>query len=199
MPSSTPSWMKLPPKVLEVLQNLYLKLTVLPTSEIIWERILTDEERHKLGPDGWRYNFVPIWMKWHKMSQERAIIELARPLGLIPEYEYSWLLKAIGETPGPARKNDRSPRKPHWDRDLGQLRWGDTVIRHVRGHTVANRVVPVLDAFQHFGWRKRIPISDPTGIDGQQLRDAVKSLNVGLSTIRFRSDGTGKGVVWERV
>lgn len=198
MPSSTPSWMGLPPKALSLLQELYLKLQVLQIRERIWERVLTDAQRSELGPDGWQRNIVPIWMRWRRIRQERAIVELAHLTGFITDIDYNWLFRVIGETPDRARRNARTPRKPHWDRELGQLRWGDNIIRRVRSRTAAHRVVAVLDACQRFGWRKRIPISDPT-INDMQLRDAVKSLNVGLSTIRFRSDGTGAGIIWEPV
>jgi hypothetical protein len=37
----------------------------------------------------------------------------------------------------------------------------------------------------------------PNGVADVRLHDTIKSLNEKLSGIRFRSDGTGDGVIWE--
>ena len=88
--------------------------------------------------------------------------------------------------------------KPLWNKELSKLFWGTTVIRRVRP-TVAKNVVAVLDEFQEEEWRDRIDYPLDLGGDPQRLHETLKRLNQGLTMIRFRADGKGKGIVWERV
>ena len=88
----------------------------------------------------------------------------------------------------------RGESKPRWDGERGELIYEETVIKQVsRGKAV--NVVSVLQAFEEGGWRSRVP--SPFDDDWQKMHETIKSLNKGLQVIRFRSDGTGKGVLWD--
>lgn len=87
------------------------------------------------------------------------------------------------------------PRKPNWDPATGRLTFRGKIIRQVRGISVARRLRPILDAFEEAEWPAQIKA--PASYSQQELHDAIRGLNQNLELIRFRSDGTGKGVVWE--
>ena len=84
-----------------------------------------------------------------------------------------------------------------------RLWWGPILVKHFR--KLAPNQMRLLDAFQDNGWRSRI--GDPLPAQNsdedlkQRLRDTVKDLNrsLGEPVVRFRGDGTGKGVTWEHV
>lgn len=91
------------------------------------------------------------------------------------------------------------PRKPQFDRDRRILWWG--------GHEVMTfeRPAPVQEVivttFDDSEWPGRIdsPLTN-TRNSKARLRDAVRRLNdaVRIKLIRFRTDGYGRGVRWER-
>lgn len=87
------------------------------------------------------------------------------------------------------------PLKPSWNRINGELSFDGGVIRTIRRIGNATNVVLVLDTFQEFGWPDRI--DSPLSPDSQKHHATICSLNTGLSRIRFKSDGEGKGFVWE--
>lgn len=85
---------------------------------------------------------------------------------------------------------------PNWDSRTGKLTYQGRTVRNVRA--LASRVRAILDVFQTQGWQSRAD-SPATIQDDQALRETLKVLNKGLSAIRFRADGTGKGIFWERL
>ena len=91
---------------------------------------------------------------------------------------------------------------PRWVPGWQELWWhGRPVKRFCR---VAGNQTPVLVAFQAAGWPRRIddPLPDLTGRKNKKRRlQTVRSLNERLEpgTIRFRADGTGRGICWEEV
>jgi hypothetical protein len=88
----------------------------------------------------------------------------------------------------------RGESKPRWDDERGELIHEEKVIRRVsRGKAV--NVVRVLQAFEAVGWPSRVP--SPFGNDWEKMHETIRSLNKGLQVIRFRADGTGKGVLWD--
>lgn len=93
--------------------------------------------------------------------------------------------------------------KPYWDSDLMALWFGDKLIKAFREEAENQKLV--LGAFQKQEWRHRIddPIvrhaGEPTLRRKRRLRDTITGLNADHITpgvIRFRGDGTGKGVIW---
>lgn len=61
----------------------------------------------------------------------------------------------------------------------------------------ATSIVAILDAFEEERWPDQIDDPLPGGSDPQRLREAIRTLNEGLTLIRFRGDGSGQRVVWE--
>lgn len=99
-------------------------------------------------------------------------------------------LKAtLGPTPGGT---------PAWDSGCKTLRWRGAVVLRLLREAPARSAV--LGAFEAARWPDRINDPLPADIDSaQRLRDTVKNLNRSLpaGTIRFHTDGRGRGVRWE--
>ena len=91
---------------------------------------------------------------------------------------------------------------PHWDSGRHELRLGNQIIKQFK-HRSPNQEM-ILAAFQEEGWpvSVRDPLSPLRDIDSKRrLNDTIKCLNHHQSQelIRFRGDGTGEGIIWERV
>ncbi len=89
-----------PPKVMEELRTLLLRVQALMSAERLWAR-LTPQDRRRLGGDfAEAYSqgkTVGMWMRLRGVSQPRAIIETAREVGLTDEATRNWLMREIGE------------------------------------------------------------------------------------------------------
>lgn len=89
--------------------------------------------------------------------------------------------------------------KPRWEKErdglwVGELRVGDRVQRRVRH--LAKNIIPILDAFEEEGWP--VSVLDPlSGDDPQRRHETIRSLNEGLTRIRFHGDGTNEGIKWD--
>jgi len=83
--------------------------------------------------------------------------------------------------------------KPMWNKTQRQLRLGAKVIRDYSKRRAKNQE-QLLDKFQEKQWETTIEAP----FDGRQLKDAIDAFNGSVTpdTIRFRGDGTGKGVSW---
>ena len=91
---------------------------------------------------------------------------------------------------------------PHWDADSRRLWLNGLLVKRFRLRAVNQEAV--LCAFEEDGWPERIddPLSpQPEQDPKRRLADTIKCLNRKLTNelIHFRGDGTGEGVVWERV
>ena len=86
-----------------------------------------------------------------------------------------------------------SSTKPRWDSDLSQLTYSGDVIRKFRRPGSATNAIKVLDAFHEESWPQKIFDPLPAG----KLHETLKSLNEGLTRIKFRADGRGEGIIWE--
>ena len=126
-----------------------------------------------------------------QLTGEQAVIELAFAVGFLTGEDRDWLLREMVDDTQcvPIREH------PEWNHDRGELTFQGELIRRVRVG-VATQIVKILDAFQLQGWPDRIgsPINDD-----MTHRDAIRALNSRLTAIRFCSDGTGRGVLWEIV
>lgn len=82
-----------------------------------------------------------------------------------------------------------------WNKDTGTLSLGGRVVRRVSSVKKAKNIVAILDAFEEEAWPARVssPIRNP---DPMVMRDAIRSLNKGLTGIVFEADGTGEGIRW---
>lgn len=92
---------------------------------------------------------------------------------------------------------------PYWDADLGEFWFGDKPIKAFREEAQNQKVV--LAKFQELEWRHRIDDPIPNllrhrpSYAKRRLRDTITGLNANHITpgvIRFRGDGSGKGVIW---
>jgi hypothetical protein len=111
---------------------------------------------------------------------------LPKPLALRPDLELSQQL-------------------PVWDPERKELRLGVRLLKDFR--QPAPNQTAILNAFQKKRWRVH-RVADPLppffGNDlaaaKQRLHETIKNLNRGIprGTIRFRGDGTGLGILWER-
>lgn len=89
---------------------------------------------------------------------------------------------------------------PFWDAQRRKLWFNGKIVKHY--HCQAPSQYSILDAFQSANWPAHV--ADPLPLQPGQcpkrrLHDAVKRLNRGhfSAAIRFRGDGSGRGVLWE--
>ncbi len=98
------------------------------------------------------------------------------------------------------RRVPAKTKTPFWDAYRGNLHWNGKLLKHYRW--LAPNIAWVLAAFQKRGWPTEIndPLP-PTDVNPKvRLHDTIKFLNRGLNPkrIRFKGDGTGEGVFWEK-
>jgi len=91
---------------------------------------------------------------------------------------------------------------PDWRSEAGVLTLDGVLIKEFANEAEYERLV--LDVFQKTGWTRHVKIrleGEELSISKKQLQNAVRELNRGqpVQKIRFRMDGTGQGVRWERV
>jgi hypothetical protein len=193
---STSLWQdSLDDQVLDELQRLMLIVGALPVAQRLWDRVLTDNQRRRLGeslPDAWtNLGTVGIWMRLYEVSQPRAIIEIAQKTGFIDEPTVQWLLREIGDRA--AEKN--SEERPSWQVETGQLRWGGRTVRRVRVMQSPTNLQRILDAFETAGWPPEIP--NPLGADASQAtHQALYDLNHDLQGVRFHSKEGALTLYW---
>lgn len=85
--------------------------------------------------------------------------------------------------------------KPRWDPETGQLQYSGNLARKVKRQ--AKNLRAVLNAFEELGWPSRMDDPLGGGKNPTRVNDTVKTLNTGLSMLRFRADGRGEGYSWE--
>lgn len=123
-----------------------------------------------------------------------AAIEFFKPRTQTTTSKPSLVLRAPVEL-------NRSP-KPSWDPDRRLLCLDDTIVKQFRW-PAANQEA-ILAAFDEEDWCPRIddPLPpQPEQDSKRRLSDTIKCLNRKQANhlIHFRGDGTGEGVLWERV
>ncbi len=84
--------------------------------------------------------------------------------------------------------------KPEWDDDASELRWNSRLV--CRYTAPAKNQRDIIEAFAKAGWPRRIddPFKNPMKLN-KTIADLNKKLQPGI--IRFRSDGTGEGIIWD--
>jgi len=90
--------------------------------------------------------------------------------------------------------------KPVWNGQLRQLSWRGQVVKRFR--VPALNQERILATFQEDSWPLRIddPLPPPPEHDPKErLHEAIRALNRNQLNrcLRFRGDGTGRGVIWE--
>lgn len=158
----------------------------------IWTELLTPHEQSQVP----LLNFlarhpVDVFAQLRRISRERAVLDLAHEMELLSGRQYRLLLQQLSLT------DRNAPDRPAWNADRLELTLRGQVVRRIRNRGRAHNAVRILDTFQELGWSDRIDDPLRGGADPERLRDTIKSLNRGLTGLRFRADGTGCGVVWE--
>jgi hypothetical protein len=78
-----------------------LRISTGVSARRLWERVLTEEERQRLGNDfeaAWRHDGTAgLWMKPHGISRSRAVVEVAHTRGVTDTGTRRWLLRELGE------------------------------------------------------------------------------------------------------
>lgn len=89
---------------------------------------------------------------------------------------------------------------PKWDRDRQELRVGSTVVRQFKVPSLDEETI--LAAFEELHWAPRIddPLQrcdEPSAKAHLQEAVALLNRNQRQHLVRFRTDGTGCGILWE--
>lgn len=176
------------------LQSLAVKLKGQGSARRVWEQVLSPAERKKVPLEEFlKTHAVDQYASLRRVSPARAVLDLAYGIDLLTVNQYERLLRDIGEV------DRQNPDQPLWDVDRCKLFFRGHVIRKIRSRSVATGICRILDAFQEEGWPSRIDDPLPDGSDPQRLRETIRTLNTGLTDIKFLADGTGEGVRWDRI
>ncbi|MHB9049232.1 MAG: hypothetical protein ACYC35_25210 [Pirellulales bacterium] len=179
----------------DALQSQLLRVKSWKVAAMVWDRVLTPQERRKLGENAARCHrdlgTVGMWREVRGGSETRAVIDIAHQVGLMDETTRLWLLREAGEQAAQTVPQDR----PTWCRDTGKLCRGDRVLRRLRPLQNPSNMQVMLDAFQSQDWPYRI--ANPLSLGQQQLHETVRHLNKGLEGLRFHGQEGGGAVTWE--
>jgi hypothetical protein len=161
------------------------------------DRCLNDDERRQFLEDleAHRRENRPLtldtwYARRHRLTLAQAIVQLESRHSGRDLTTYCWMLEAIGEKPLP----DSRPPEIVWNRSLGELRVDGRIARRVPSVEIAHRIVRILDAFRKQNWPERIESPFGEDLTPHELREIVRSLNRGLQGLRFRCDGTSRGI-----
>ncbi len=130
---------KLQPRHEEELRSCISGVGPLVSAQLLWDRVLTPEQRQRLGGDlvqlYQRYGTVGTWRKLYGGSRVRAALDIARELGLLTDQKHSWLLREWGESPRDAEAAREAaiasgalvlverPRAAYWNRQQMDINW----------------------------------------------------------------------------
>jgi hypothetical protein len=93
----------LSPRARDELQTAYLRIKAAVCAAMLWERVLTEAERQRLGGDlenAWRkHGTAGMWRKLFGVSLPRAVVDVACKLNLMYDNTRRWLLQQLGEIP----------------------------------------------------------------------------------------------------
>ncbi len=98
--STSKSTVDTPSKAQVAIQGLDSQIKSGSIARKLWDEVLNDQQRVKLGGK-WRTAYLDggpaaMWMRLHGVSYPRAILEVAREVGLINDREYERLLRETG-------------------------------------------------------------------------------------------------------
>lgn len=104
------------------------------------------------------------------------------------------------EPPSLSIASPPGPQPPKWDRDRQELRVGSAVVKRFKIPSPHEETV--LAAFEELNWPPRIddplpPCDEPS--PKWRLQEAIELLNGNQRQhlVRFRTDSTGRGILWE--
>ena len=91
----------LPLTVVRELQANALRIRAPLSAQRLWDDVLTEQERQRLGGDletlYRQHSTAGIWMKLRGVSMGRAVVEVAHELGFVTQQSSAWLLRELGE------------------------------------------------------------------------------------------------------
>lgn len=197
----------LSPQAIEELKTQVARVRSFASAAIMWRQMLTPAEQKKLGgdlPQAYsQLGTIGMWAKARGTSVDRAILDVAVGVGHLSQANYEWLLREMGLRPkAPNRSAPPKPRRrqkspvPNWNRNTGELKYDDRVVREVRVMTNPSHIQRILDAFECRGWPRSITDPLPGGPDQHRLHQALQSLNRGLKRIRFHGQQGGLAIYW---
>src|SRR4051794_24022399 len=109
MSSRKPAWAS-NPRILTELQTQAFRIRAAVSAAQLWEQVLTQKERRRLGGDlqaAWRnLGTAGMWMKLRRVPLELAVLETGLKLGFLDPTKYQWLLREIGRKPALATAPD---------------------------------------------------------------------------------------------
>jgi hypothetical protein len=182
----------------KTLEQLAGTLYALPFAERLWDRVLTDKEKKKLGGDflaaARNGRAVGMWMRLHGVNQLRALVEVAYAVEFVKAQTRDWLLRELGAK----QQTKTTDNIPDWDKSSGKLRLNGRIIRTVRVMREPTNVQIILDKFQAANWPTSIPNPFINDDNPNLLHQAIRSLNKRLKSIRFHSSEGAKSVYWQR-
>jgi hypothetical protein len=130
-------------------------------------------------------------MRLRKVSQCRAILDLALANDLLTDAPYRRLLREIGY----GEPEPRPTKRPSWDVTTGTLRFENAALRTFKSQSRAKNQVAILEAFERHNWTPRVPNPLPPG---QRSHDAVQGLNRKIKKIIFHVEDDGRQISWRR-
>lgn len=87
--------------VLEELKTAYQRVRAAPSALRLWERVLSQEDRVRLGGDFAGayavHGTVGMWMRLRGVSFQRALVDVAGKIGFITAETQEYLLRGMGD------------------------------------------------------------------------------------------------------
>lgn len=126
------------PRALEQLITAELRIRPLASAELLWERHLLQKDKQRLGGDLSnalrQYGTAGMWARVRGVSKERAVVDVAKLIGLLSDADADWLLREIGEFADAEEAmlsaiadGDfvlvENPREAHWDKRKIEIDW----------------------------------------------------------------------------
>ena len=126
-------------KVQEEFQAAYLRVSPRWSALRLWERVLSEQDKARLGGDFQRalseFDAIGMWMKLRGVSHQRAVIDIAKKIGFITDETREFLLRGIGDiSDDPEQAIAKAvsdgalvlverPRTAYWNRDRIEVDW----------------------------------------------------------------------------
>lgn len=158
--------------------------------------LIVDDDRGVLVGE-WTFG-LPMSYSGH-IGNKDVFEDYRSELGNVISFSEEARLPVTGTTFTPTSP---SP-KPRWDQDRRELSFEGKLVKRYRQRAGNQEVV--LAAFEEESWPDKIddPLPQTSNVEPKRrLRDTVSALNahhVTAELITFKADGTGEGILWERM